>query len=541
MKKSKLNFLALLILGVIFVSNAQSARYVNDMDYVLGDTKQAFITGGITTTAQADNLLIGFKKMGVNGIRIPIFPRDSNGVDVNPNKPMMDYFYTQAVAQGFLIFANPAQGGGGARIANNSLSHEGGVNGVQAATDELIARVLEFSNEYPDCKWINPFNEDGRATNSTWSVAQYHTIYAALYNNVNGAELVGPCTWGLPAAIDMLQNTNIADYITVATSHNLGFNHSSWSTFINLANAENLPVWDSEVNHSDKFGTGTRLEKAIENEVDGLVLYNSWNTISLTNGSISSAAETMMDLYLKFRTDKTYYIDCPALNKRLASTGGSEDAYTTSTSTTGDDVEWEFVEKGNGYFHIQRAAGGSKPRIRTDYTENADMQSIGSNGIQTYFDFTAGYSNGTYHLTLPDISVLNRRRLQVTSGGFVKMVTSSSSGSWVSFTFKEVGSTQSKSSKSKEIEIESETTSKLKFPSMINSLNPNFKPLMLLENRSDYTLNVYSLDGKRVFSTSNMEEAWVPSGRQKGIFVFHATYMDDQNVKSMERGKVVVQ
>lgn len=280
--------------------NSQTTIYTNDMDYVIGDAKQAFIQNRISTQEQADNLLKGFKKMKVNGVRIPIFPRDANtGQSVAPNKPLLYYFYQQAIAQGFHVFANPAQGGGGARIANNSLSHEGGVNGVQAATEELIYRVLEFSNEFPDCKWINPFNEDGRATNSTWTVDQYHTIYSALYNNVNGAELVGPCTWGLPAAIDMMKNTNIADYITVATSHNLGFNHGQWPTFIALADAEGLPVWDSEVNHTDKYGTGTRLEKAIENKVDGLVLYNSWNTISLTDGSINTGAQNQMVLYLK--------------------------------------------------------------------------------------------------------------------------------------------------------------------------------------------------------------------------------------------------
>jgi hypothetical protein len=284
---------------------AFSQKYVNDMDYVLGDVKQAFIQNKITTQTQADNLLIGFKNIGVNGIRIPIFGRDINGVDLNPNKPMLDYLYAQAVAQGFLIFANPAQGGGGARIANNMFTGNDipSVKNIQASTDELIARILEFSADYPACKWINPFNEDGRATNSVWSVSQINTIYAALYNNVNGAELIGPCTWGLPAGIDMLNNTDISQYITVATTHNLGFNHDQWSTFMNLAKAEGFPVWDSEVNHNDKFPVdpiknGTRLERAIENKVDGLVLYNSWNTINLTTGAVNAAGIKAMALYL---------------------------------------------------------------------------------------------------------------------------------------------------------------------------------------------------------------------------------------------------
>ncbi|MDO5968708.1 T9SS type A sorting domain-containing protein [Flavivirga aquimarina] len=292
----------LFILTLIYctISAFSQTIYTNDMDYVIGDCKQAFITNAIKTEEHADNLLKGFIEMQVNGIRIPIFGRDVNGDDLNPNKPIFDYFYSQVIAQGLPIFANPAQGGGGARVANNMLNGTvPSVNGVQAATDELIARVLEFSAEYPECKWLNPFNEDGRATSSTWTIDQIHAIYAALYNNVNGAELIGPCTWGLPAGIDMLQNTDIADYITVAATHNLGFHHGQWPTFIALADAESLPVWDSEVNHNDAKGNGTRLEKAIENEVDGLVLYNVWNTISLTDGSITRAAQDMMLLYLK--------------------------------------------------------------------------------------------------------------------------------------------------------------------------------------------------------------------------------------------------
>jgi hypothetical protein len=388
-------------------SNAFSQTiYTNDMDYVLGDTKQAFITNKITTEAQADNLLKGFAEMKVNGIRIPLFGRDINGVDLNPNKPMFDYFYEQALAQGYLIFANPAQGGGGARVANNMLNGTvPAVRNVQAATDELIDRVLEFSAEYPDCKWLNPFNEDGRATNSTWSVSQINTIYAALYNNVNGAELIGPCTWGLPAGIDMFQNTNIANYITVAATHNLGFNHGQWPTFISLADAEGLPVWDSEVNNFDKFGTGTRLEKAIENNVDGLVLYDSWKTISLTNGSINNAARVAMDLY--YVPQVNYALSGTASQSSVGYGGATPDkSIDNNTSgllvdnslsiTNAEDNPWWEVDLGS-----DKEIGDIKVFNRTnsccmDRLANFTILVIDSNGITTY--------SKTY-TTYPDPSV----------------------------------------------------------------------------------------------------------------------------------------
>ncbi len=272
---------------------AQSSVYTNDMDYVLGDVKQAFITNKITTEAQADNLIIGMKNLGVNGIRIPIY-----AAGLNPNKTMFDYFYNKAVVEGFLIFANPAQSSGGHRIANGILNGElTSVLNDAIATNRLVNRIKDFATEYP-CKWINPFNEDGRP-DAAWSTSQMNTIYSSLYNNVNGAELIGPCVWGIPASIDVFNNTDISNYITVAATHNLGFNHSSWPTFISAATAKSLPVWDSEVNHNDAKDNGTRLEKALEYGVDGLVLYNIWNTISLTDGSVSAAGDEIMTLCLK--------------------------------------------------------------------------------------------------------------------------------------------------------------------------------------------------------------------------------------------------
>lgn len=134
--------------------------------------------------------------------------------------------------------------------------------------------------------------------------------------------------------------------------------------------------------------------------------------------------------------NKTYYIDNSHHNLRLAADGESEDAYTTSTDTTGDDVEWQFVDKGNGYWHLQRAAGGTNPRLRTDNSSSADMQATTSNGVYTYYDFTTGAINDTHFLTLPD-GPANYKRLQVDNSGNVNMVTASHDGTWESFTITE--------------------------------------------------------------------------------------------------------
>ncbi|WP_254097202.1 RICIN domain-containing protein [Aquimarina sp. Aq107] len=138
--------------------------------------------------------------------------------------------------------------------------------------------------------------------------------------------------------------------------------------------------------------------------------------------------------------NKTYYIDNPYHNLRLASNGSSEDAYTTSTQTTGDDVTWKFVDKGNGFWHIQRAAGGTKPRLRTDNSELADMQAITNSGTYTYYDFTQGASANTHFITLPD-GPSGRQRLQINNSGLVRFMSSSLNGTWESFNITEINST----------------------------------------------------------------------------------------------------
>lgn len=135
--------------------------------------------------------------------------------------------------------------------------------------------------------------------------------------------------------------------------------------------------------------------------------------------------------------NKVYYIDAPIHNLRLAANGSSEDAYTTSTSTTGNDVEWKFVAKGNGLWHVQRAAGGSKPRIRRDNSPNADMQATSSSGTWTQWEFTSGALNDTWFFTLPT-APNTYNRLQINNQGQVKMVTTASNGTWESFRITEV-------------------------------------------------------------------------------------------------------
>ncbi|TNJ46003.1 hypothetical protein KFZ70_09565 [Tamlana fucoidanivorans] len=275
------------------VDKAEVKKYAGNLKDVFGDVKQAQIGNSLSTTTEVDNLLIGFETLGVNGIRITIFPEGEN-----PNEEIFDYLYTHAKSKGFKIMANPALWDGAVRIANkvlhgtrldfNSQKNIGpnSTLGNDEATNIVIERIKTFANKYK-VDLITPFNEDGEP-GKKWSVVQMNKIYRELHNNVNGAELMGPCTWGIPGGTKVLMQTDILQYISIASTHNLGFNHKSWREFQHLAG--DLPVWDSEVNNTVKYSDkATRIDAALKVGVNGLVLYDSWKYISLIDGSINKA------------------------------------------------------------------------------------------------------------------------------------------------------------------------------------------------------------------------------------------------------------
>ncbi|MEO9473999.1 MAG: Ig-like domain-containing protein [Cyclobacteriaceae bacterium] len=286
-------------------------KYRNNLQVVLGDMKQAQIKNSIATSEEIDFLLIGMRNMQVDGIRIDIFGEAPGDTEtLNPNKEIYDYLYTQAKAHGFKIFANPAEFGGGRRIANNSLDGLGDeVNGVLVKSNRLRDRIIEFAAEY-QVDYISPFNEDCiGAGGGCFNSSQVTSIYSGLVGNVNGAMIVGGDNHNLQSGINAYNSTDIRDYLSVATCHNLMFQHDKWDDFIALADAKGLPVWDSEAtdNPKDYDGNGTteesRMVAAIDAGVDGLVFYNNWSSIDLETGDINAGGIAGMEKYLEENTD----------------------------------------------------------------------------------------------------------------------------------------------------------------------------------------------------------------------------------------------
>ncbi|MEO9569747.1 MAG: RICIN domain-containing protein [Polaribacter sp.] len=373
-----------------FKTSSAGHHYVGNLENVLGDVKQAQITNALATTTEVDYLLDGFEEMGVNGIRIAIFADN-----VNPNETMYDYLYNEAVARGFNIFANPAQTSGGQRIANGILNGATSPVNNTASKNALVTRIKAFAQDY-ECDWISPFNEDGKPGDA-WYAGQINNVYSELYGQVNGADLIGSCTWGIPAGIEVLQDTNIENYITVSTTHNLGFNHSSWSTFISESGS--LPVWDSETNNYEKFsGVATRIDAAIDAGVDGLVLYNSWNTISKTTGALNSGGQELKDKITQY-----YYIQNKQSGDRIKPYSDGVDGtlmVQTPTSYTGDYTQWEIVPTDNGYVRFKNKGSGMyfRPTNNNNYSNIYATNSFSGSG--TYVQWQIDDIDGTYSYVL---------------------------------------------------------------------------------------------------------------------------------------------
>ncbi len=283
-----------------------------------------------------------------------------------------------------------------------------------------------------------------------------YAYYEGTWDNLPNFDALTALDTGITSAID-LNNATSANYFGFTFDGYINVSTEGEYTFY-TASDDGSALWignnqvvDNDGLHGMVEKSGTICLEAGYHKIS--VAYfekTGGNSLTVSYAGPGISKTTLSNLYAQGETNtepgdfpdpnKTYYIDAPHHNLRLAATGESEDAYTTSTNTTGADVEWKFVDRGNGYWHVQRAAGGSKPRLRTDQSENADMQPTSSRGTWTYFDFTEGAIEDTYFLTLPAVTT-EFKRLQIDRDGVVKMVGDDRNGTWESFRITEVGST----------------------------------------------------------------------------------------------------
>lgn len=216
---------------------------------------------------------------------------------------------------------------------------------------------------------------------------------------------------------------------------------------------------------------------------------------------------------------KTYYIDNPRWDKRLAANGGST-PYTTSTSTTGAEVQWTLTESTtSGYYYIDCNGGGSLSRLCSDESEYAAMTSNTNDGALTEWMFTEVDDDGvTKYLFTTSTSETSYPRLRVNDDEAIDMVGTSSTGSWTKFVFTEVEDVTTAIS-----DHELEDSHICIYPNPVSS-DLNIK----IENDGLAKMEILSITGKIVLDDTfeGGETSVNLSQLSKGIYIIKIQYND---------------
>ncbi|OHX64648.1 Ig-like domain-containing protein [Flammeovirga pacifica] len=165
--------------------------------------------------------------------------------------------------------------------------------------------------------------------------------------------------------------------------------------------------------------------------------YNNANWGKIGQGNVSITITEGSGNNETIDTSKTYYMISPTHNLKIGANGG-EDAFTTSLSATDQTVQWQLTASSTaGFYHIDCIGGGAVPRIRTDRSSLADMQSTNSKGDWTKWSLEAVAGTSYYRLTTRGG---DNPRLRVGPSGIVEMHPATSTGSNTYISFEEVGS-----------------------------------------------------------------------------------------------------
>lgn len=127
-----------------------------------------------------------------------------------------------------------------------------------------------------------------------------------------------------------------------------------------------------------------------------------------------------------------YHLDVPNNGVRLFAQADSSTLSSLPMSRSGINSRWKFVKhEATGLYYIERAGGGSSPRIRNIGQTNPVMQQHGNKGGR-FVIFPNPNIPGTFTLDVP-AAPSDFRRLRITANGNVSFVSDSNAGNAVSF------------------------------------------------------------------------------------------------------------
>ncbi len=158
-------------------------------------------------------------------------------------------------------------------------------------------------------------------------------------------------------------------------------------------------------------------------------------------GSWSTFEIIEVDPVAIFEPDVTKTYQIRSLEgKLLAADAGVRETSAVSTSTHGSSVEWKFVEKSPGLYHIDLASGGTYSRLYPNDTAIAGLTQDSFSGANTYFSITERTpGSGAYHITAIDEENTDFQRLFLNpNSGVAGMTDIESIGTWATFEIIEV-------------------------------------------------------------------------------------------------------
>ncbi len=257
-------------------------------------------------------------------------------------------------------------------------------------------------------------------------------------------------------------------------------------TSLNLANGNN-----SSINH---------LRGQVNPNLECIQVDNDNISFTFVDAGVSFSTDCSPEVTIFPDPNKKYYIDNLQWNVRLGA-DGSQDAFTTNTSTTGETVEWIITPSPTeGYYYIDCVGGGSVPRLRSDQSINADMQATSSAGTWTRWIFT-DVGNGYYYLST--LKQSNFMRLQVNSSGNVRTVEDRFTGNWTHFKFTEVSEIANKGISSSFTVYENENHQLGNIPLNLFP-NPVIDYLNIVSETEIEKVEIYNLNGFKVLETKDL-------------------------------------
>ena len=265
-------------------ANIGAGHYRGSLRWYIADLKTSFpehksySAQSALTAANYRTVLSGLKtNVGVNGIRLPIFPRESHA---GGYAPLYREIVSYARSLGLVIYASPMSVG---------MRDFAGWS-----DDQYAAWLADYANQFRP-EFLSPFNEAGI------SDEQMAEIVRRLRPMLTTQTLIlGPDRQHVDKTVeDLSHNGSMAQMFDIVDSHNANRDGSATlSNWSELVQREGRPVWSSENPANWSVGADGSLpgaDQAVNAGVQGLVIWAAKPSLVDDRGDATQKARGIVD------------------------------------------------------------------------------------------------------------------------------------------------------------------------------------------------------------------------------------------------------